>query len=64
MTSKEIDRAMREKMPVVYGGIRYDRIAEYILWYDRLGNKRLSVTLVEGNTAVRVSAEKVEVAEC
>lgn len=55
---------MREKLPVVYGGIRYNRIAEYILWYDHLGNKRLSVTLVEGNTAVRVSAEKVEVAEC
>ena len=61
MTSKEIDRAMREKLPVVYGGIRYDRIAEYILWHDPLGNKRLSVTLVEGNTAVRAPACKVEV---
>lgn len=31
MTSAEIDAAMRERRPVVYNGIRYKCIAEYVM---------------------------------
>lgn len=62
MDSKEIDRAMREGLPVLYGGKRYDRIIEYIAWYDDYGKRRLSVNLQHGRSSYRVEAEKVDLA--
>lgn len=63
MSSKEIDEAMRLKKPVKHNGIRYDYIAEYVLWYDIHGKRRLSLGLVSGGTLMRVPADTVEVAE-
>lgn len=63
MDSKQIDAAMRDKLPVVYDGKRYDRIQEYVSWYDNTGHRRLSCGLVLGRHLVRVPAEKVEMGE-
>lgn len=63
MDSREIDRAMRLGLPVVCDGVRYDRIREYVSWYDIGGNRRLSVAIQKGNYCQRVSAEKVRLWE-
>ena len=63
MDSKEIDHAMRHRLPVMYEGKRYDRIAEYISYYDEHGKRHLSAVLLQGRTAYRVSAEKVKEVE-
>ena len=63
MTSAEIDAAMRDRLPVVYDGVRYDRIQEYVAWYDERNRRRLSVVLLARNCTVRVPANKVELAE-
>lgn len=60
MDSAQIDAAMRDQLPVVYNGQRYDRIIEYISWYDNNRKRRLSVTLMQGRTSYRVPADKVE----
>lgn len=60
MTSKEIDAAMKRRCPVFYDGKRYDRIIEYISWYDNNGYRRLSAVLLQGRSSFRVPAEKVE----
>lgn len=61
MDSAQIDAAMRGRLPVVYNGQRYDRIIEYISWYDNNRNRRLSVVLIQGRASYRVPADKVEV---
>lgn len=60
MTSIEIDTAMRRSCPVMYGGIRYDRIAEYVSWCDEKGMRHLSAVLLDrsGNCTVRVPADR------
>lgn len=63
MTSAEIDQAMRKQLPVVYDGRQYDRIYEYVLWYDRSGKRQLSCGLIRNNCLVRVPADKVELAK-
>lgn len=63
MDSKQIDAAMRERIPVVYDGKKYERIIEYVSWYDNNKNRRLSVVLLQGRTSYRVPADKVELAE-
>lgn len=63
MDSKDIDRAMRDRLPVVYDGNLYDRIADYIMWYDDNGKRRLSCGLIAKNFYIRVPADKVELAE-
>lgn len=60
MDSAQIDAAMRSREPVIYDGKRYDRIFEYISWYDNNGNRRLSVNLLQGRTSYRVPADRVE----
>lgn len=62
MDSKQIDTAMRCRLPVVCNGQQYRRIVEYISWYDATGNQRLSVVLepMQGRYTMRVPAEKVE----
>lgn len=61
MTSAEIDAAMRKRCPVMYEGTRYDRIAEYVSWYDEKGRRNLSAVLLaeQGNYTIRIPAEKV-----
>lgn len=63
MESKQIDSAMKYHLPVMCEGKRYDCIAEYIMWYDDHGKRRLSVTLLQNNHSYRVPADKVELAE-
>lgn len=63
MTSEEIGRAMRLRLPVMVDGRKYDRIAEYVMWYDGSGNRRLSCGVITNNCIMRVPADKVEPAE-
>lgn len=60
MDNKQVDHAMRNRLPVVYDGKRYDRILEFVSSYDENGNRRLSVGLLQGRTLHRVPADKVE----
>ena len=62
MDSKQIHKAMRDRQPVVYEGKRYDRIAEYVAWFDNNKTLRLSVVLLQGRHSYRVPADKVELA--
>ena len=62
MDSKQIHKAMRDRQPVVYDGKRYDRIAEYVAWFDNNKTLRLSVVLLQGRHSYRVPADKVELA--
>ena len=63
MDSKQIDNAMRHRLPVMCDGRRYDRIGEYVMWYDRQGKRQLSVGLIRNNCIVRVPADKVSPVE-
>ncbi len=63
MDNKQVDHAMKHRLPVVYDGKRYDRILEFVSSYDENGNRRLSVGLLQGRTLHRVPADKVELAE-
>lgn len=60
MDSKQIHKAMKDCLPVVYDGICYDRIIEYVAWYDSNKKLRLSAVLISGNGSIRVPADKVE----
>ena len=60
MDSNQIHKAMRDRQPVLYGGTRYDRIADYIAWYDGSQKLQLSVVLISGNSSFRVPADKVK----
>ena len=59
MDSEQIHKTMRDRHPVMYEGTRYDRIAEYVAWYDANKKLQLSVVLLAGNYSIRVSADKV-----
>jgi len=63
MDSKQIDIAMRERLPVICDKQQYRRILEYISWYDGYGKRHLSVVLepMQGRYTVRVPAEKVDI---
>lgn len=63
MDSKEIHAAMRKRLPVMYEGKTYDRILEYVSFYDKAGQHQLSVVLLQGRASFRVPADKVELAE-
>ena len=63
MDSKTIDRAMRDRLPVMYEGRRYERISEYISWYTENKQHRLSVVLIKRNGSTRVPADKVALVE-
>lgn len=60
MDSKLIHKAMKDRLPVIYEGKRYDRIAEYVAWYDEGQKLHLSAGLIIGNSLIRVDAAKVE----
>lgn len=60
MDSREVDDAMRRRVPVMYEGEKYDRILEYVSSYDDNGSRRLSVGLLRGRDIYRVLASKVE----
>lgn len=54
MTSQQIDTAMRSRCPVVYNGITYRRVTEYISWYDNRGEHQLSAVEMGAETALRL----------
>ena len=60
MTSAEIKEAMRQEKPVIYNGIEYACIREYI--YDWQGKLSLSLLDKGGNALVRAPADRVELA--
>lgn len=59
LDSKAIHELMRSRTPVTYDGIQYERISEYVSWYDNLGNHHLSVNLIRDNYSIRVPADKI-----
>ena len=59
MDSKTIHELMRSRKPVSYDNISYERITEYVSWYDDLGKHHLSVTLIRDNYTIRVPADKI-----
>lgn len=62
MDRQQIDDAMKKQTPVVYDGVQYNRILEYISRYDHNRKRQLSVVLLpmHGRYTVRVPAERVE----
>ena len=59
LDSKTIHELMRSRKPISCDGICYDRIAEYVSWYDDRGNHHLSVNLIRNNCLVRVPVDKI-----
>lgn len=55
---------MQEKAPIIADGIRYQRIIEYILWYDAQDKRQTSVVLLDknGHSTVRVASDRIELA--
>ena len=56
MESQEIIEAAKKRLPVVYDGVVYKEILEYILWFDSNRNKQRSVVLLDQNGYTRVRA--------
>lgn len=73
MTSEEIIRAIRLRLPVTAevtsGGqvltVKCDRITAYVLWIDRYNELRKSVDVIESKTKniIRTNADNVELSE-
>lgn len=65
MESQEIIEAAKKRLPVVYDGVVYKEILEYILWFDNDRNKQRSVVLLDrnGHSTVRALASKISLAE-
>ena len=59
--SKTIHELMRSRTPVSYDNVPYERITEYVSWYDDLGKHHLSVTLIRDNYTIRVPADKITI---
>lgn len=59
--NEQLFEAMRNRQAVIYNGTQYDRISDYIFWYDSNGILRQSAVLLQNRTAVRVSASEVTV---
>ena len=59
LDSKTIHELMQSRKPVVYDGTQYERIAEYVSWYDNFGKHHLSVNLVRDNYTIRVPVDKI-----
>lgn len=64
MESNEIIEAMKNKSPVIYDGSIYKQILEYILWFDKEGNKQRSVVLLDKteHSTIRVLSSKIQLA--
>ena len=55
--------AMKKRLPVIHRGIQYDRVLDYIFWYDGNGELKQSVVLLQNRSTVRVLADEVMVIE-
>lgn len=65
MESSEIIDAAQNRKPVVYNGVVYKEILEYILWFNEQREKQRSVVLLDmnGSSTVRALASKISLAE-
>lgn len=65
MESSEIIEAAQSRKPVIYNGVVYKEILEYILWFNERREKQRSVVLLDmnGSSTVRVLASKISLAE-
>lgn len=65
MDSKDIIDAAQNRKPVVYNGIVYKEILEYILWFNHRREKQRSVVLLDmnGSSTVRALASEIKLAE-
>lgn len=61
MTSTEVKHAMQQEKPVIYNGIEYACIREYI--YDWQGKLFVSLLDKNRNTLVRAPMDMVRLAE-
>ena len=61
--NEQIFEAMRERQPIIHKGIQYERILDYIFWYDSSGVLRQSVVLLQNRGSVRVLADEVKLVE-
>ena len=61
--NEQLFEAMRTKQPVIYRGIQYERILDYIFWYDSSGVLRQSVVLLENRSSVRALVDEVKLVE-
>ena len=61
--NEHLFEAMRTKQPVLHKGIQYERILDYIFWYDSNGVLRQSVVLLQNRSSVRVLVDEVKLAE-
>lgn len=59
LDSKTIHELMQSRKPVTYDGTQYERIAEYVSWFDDLGKHHLSVNLIRDNYTIRVPVDKI-----
>ena len=58
--NEQLFEAMKNRLPVIHKGTQYDRILDYIFWYDNSGTLRQSVVLLQNQSSVRVLADEVE----
>lgn len=51
------------RQPVIHKGIQYERILDYIFWYDSNGILRQSVVLLQNRSSVRALVDDVKLVE-
>ena len=61
--NERLFEAMRMRQPVIHKGIQYERILDYIFWYDSNGILRQSVVLLQNRSSVRALVDDVKLVE-
>ena len=61
--NEHLFEAMRTQRTVIHKGILYERILDYVFWYDSNGKLKQSVVLLQNRSSVRVLADEVKVAD-
>lgn len=61
--NERLFEAMRMRQLVIHKGIQYERILDYIFWYDSNGILRQSVVLLQNRSSVRALVDDVKLVE-
>ena len=61
--NERLFEAMRMRQQVIHKGIQYERILDYIFWYDSNGILRQSVVLLQNRSSVRALVDDVKLVE-
>ena len=61
--NERLFEVMRMRQPVIHKGIQYERILDYIFWYDSNGILRQSVVLLQNRSSVRALVDDVKLVE-